>query len=612
MKIKNITIPLFIILNLIQFPILAQCTGGTLVWNDEFSSSSIDFTKWAYQTGDGCAVGLCGWGNGELEYYTTNTNNIGVTGGNLVIKVIKEPTAGSGATFTSGKILSKGLFFKTYGRFEASIRMPEGKGLWPAFWMLPEVNAWPTTGEIDISEYRGDSVLKTSGTLHYGNTWPGNLWDGSDCYHTASLAAAFHLYAVEWNTNEIRWYFDNRLFKIEARTPINSLNPASNNAVVWPWTSNFHILLNMAVGGWFTGTTDPNAIVLTKPTMEIDYVRVYDMTPVVNIQQTPYNGTPSPIPGKIEAEEFDRGCDQAAYYDTDLPNNGLVFRGERVDIQPCVDAGPGYNVGWTANGEWMEYTVNVAATGTYNLDFRVASTSNVGRLHVEMDGTDITGQVSIPNTGAWTNWATVSAINKSMTAGVHIMKVVIDVAGFNFNYLNVITNSVAPVTLIDFSAAQHDSYNLISWTTTKEINNDYFTLERSYNLVEWETTAIITPEGSGEKVQEYAQKDYTALGTLVYYRLKQTDNDGTNTYSQVVAIHLDSAVQIYPNPFSETVSISLPTGTTHAILTDAAGALLSTPTLSNETSVIEIGASWAKGIYLLRLPNGKVFKIVKH
>ena len=606
MKIKNVLI--IILLNLVGVDLFGQCTGGTLVWNDEFSGSTLDMTKWGYQLGDGCPS-LCGWGNSELEYYTNSTSNTYITGGNLVLKVIKQATGGSSASFTSGKILSAGLFYRTYGRFEASIRMPKGNGLWPAFWMLPEVNNWPTTGEIDITEYRGDINNRTSATLHYGNPWPNDKYYGTDYLYSTDLAAAFHTYAVEWDVNEIRFYFDNYLIRIITRIP-NSLNPASNNANVWPWNTNFHIIFNMAVGGWFTGTTDPNTVVLTKPTMEVDYVRVYDMTPVINIQQTPYNGTPAPIPGIVQAEEYDRGCDQAAYYDTDLPNQGGVFRGERVDIEACTDAGGGYDIGWTANTEWMEYTVNVASTGTYDLAFRVAGTS-AGQLHVEMDGTNITGLVNIPNTGSYTTWQSVMASNKSMTAGTHIMRVYFDVAGFNLNYVNITTNSVAPITLIDFSVKKQTGHNDLSWTTASEINNDYFTLERSYDLTTWDVIAIVKSAGSGQSIREYNQKDYAARGTIAYYRLNQTDFDGKNVYSEIIEVRMDEDVKIYPNPFSGEVSVSFPQATTQSTIIDATGNVVSTIAASNDVSTVLLGENWSKGVYMLKLSDGRVFKIVK-
>lgn len=250
----------------------SQC--GQLIWADEFNGPSLDMSKWAHENGNGCPS-LCGWGNGEMQTYTGDVENIRVENGLLVIEAVREDVDGS--QFTSSKLRTLGLESWTYGRFEARMRLPLGNGLWPAFWMLSDNNNWPMTGEIDIMEYRGDKPLETHGTLHYGSAWPNNQWDGNTYTHSSSLADDFHVYAVEWEENEIRWYFDDVLFKQETRNP-NSLNPLSTDDP-WPWGSNFYMILNLAVGGAFTGNPSADQVQLTKPTFEIDYVRVYNGSP---------------------------------------------------------------------------------------------------------------------------------------------------------------------------------------------------------------------------------------------------------------------------------------------------------------------------------------------
>lgn len=422
----------FLFLFALIFPLIskAQTCNGNLVWSDEFDSSALDLTKWVYQTGDGCPS-LCGWGNSELEYYTNSANNIYINSGVLNMKVIKE-TVGS-SSFTSSKIITKGLYSRTYGRFEARMRMPTGNGLWPAFWMLNTNNNWPTTGEIDIMEYRGDQTEITQGTLHYGSASPNNQYDGDSYTNSAGLDQDFHIYAVEWTADDIKWYFDGILFKTETKNP-NSLDPASNNAAVWPWTSDFYIILNMAVGGWFTGTTNAADIVLTKPTFEIDYVRVYDLDNS-SVAQTAYNGTSYSIPGKIECENYDIKCG-GAYYDVDGINNGGKYRTDGVDIETCTDVGGGYNLGFSDVGEWMEYTVNVAQTTNYDLDLRLASGgTGTSALHVEVDGMNVSGSVSIPNTGGWQTWKTYSVKKIALTQGKHVVRLVFGGTNINSNFM---------------------------------------------------------------------------------------------------------------------------------------------------------------------------------
>ncbi len=127
----------------------AQCPR--LVWSDEFNGPTLDLNKWSFQTGDGCDMNLCGWGNNELEYYTNSTDNISVNNGLLSINARRQTI--NNRNYTSGKILTKNKFDFKYGYIEARMKLPTGKGMWPAFWMLPTDNvygAWPTSGELDI------------------------------------------------------------------------------------------------------------------------------------------------------------------------------------------------------------------------------------------------------------------------------------------------------------------------------------------------------------------------------------------------------------------------------------------------------------------------------
>jgi beta-glucanase (GH16 family) len=253
-------------------PILVFSQCGTLIWSDEFNGTTLDGTKWTAQTGNGCP-GNCGWGNSELENYTTSTNNLRVENGTLVLEARKDASG----NYTSGRVTSSGKFSRQYGRFEMRAKIPAGTGLWPAFWMLPTTGPWPNTGEIDVMENRGDQTSTIGGTLHYGNLVPNNRNDGT-AYNlpTGNFNDNFHVFAVDWQIGRIDWYVDGVLFKTETATP-NTLNPPSNNQV-WPWDSyNYYILLNLAVGSAstpYTGFQAPGPWLSGK--YEIDYVRVYD------------------------------------------------------------------------------------------------------------------------------------------------------------------------------------------------------------------------------------------------------------------------------------------------------------------------------------------------
>lgn len=245
--------------------------GWTLVWNDEFSGqdgSLPDPKKWTY------AIGGKGWGNHELEDYTNRKENAHIEKGNLVITAQKESFTGAdGVTrdYTSARLKTQARFTQAYGRFEARIKIPQGQGMWPAFWMLgediPSVG-WPRCGEIDIME----NIGKEPGTVHGSLHGPSITARTSDLTSIFSLPAgqnfadAFHLYAVEWEPNAVRFYVDSNLY-------------ATFNASQWPaggtWVFDhpFFIILSLAVGGDWPG--NPDASTKFPQSMLVDYVRVY-------------------------------------------------------------------------------------------------------------------------------------------------------------------------------------------------------------------------------------------------------------------------------------------------------------------------------------------------
>lgn len=242
----------------------------TLVWSDEFDSangSAPDSSKWVLETGGK------GWGNNELEYYTTRTQNSQITGGNLVITAQREDytgTDGVSRQYTSARMKTAGKFSQKYGRFEARIKIPRGQGMWPAFWMLGDncgTVPWPQCGEIDIMENIGSTPSTVYGTLH-GPGYSG----GSGLSSTYTLpnqqqfADDFHVMSIEWEPNVIRFYVDGNLYK--TRTPSDL--PAGTQ---WVYDHPFFILLNVAVGGNWPG--NPDGTTQFPQTMLVDYVRVY-------------------------------------------------------------------------------------------------------------------------------------------------------------------------------------------------------------------------------------------------------------------------------------------------------------------------------------------------
>ncbi len=219
---------------------------------------------------------------------------------------------------------------------------------------------------------------------------------------------------------------------------------ASSNPQIASVPSQFGVLNGCCDNGtWreFYVTTQP---VSTTTTVEISATyglttRVVPLTIAPAGVTTPYSGSPAPIPGVIQAEDFDVGGEGVSYHDGDRGNEGGAYRQTDVDIENSNDAGGGANVGWIGAGEWLAYTVNVARAGTYRLDARVAASGEGGTLHVDVDGMNATGSLTIPNTGGWQAWTTVSA-TATLPAGIHVVRVSFDAAGpggaiGNFNYL---------------------------------------------------------------------------------------------------------------------------------------------------------------------------------
>jgi beta-glucanase (GH16 family) len=227
-----------------------------LVWADEFNSKGApDSTKWSYDIG----TGDWGWGNNEKEYYTNRSQNVGIEKGKLKITALKENFKGS--AYTSTRMLTRDKFHFTYGKVEVRAKLPIGVGTWPAIWMLGsniKTAGWPNCGEIDIMEHKGCELNKIYTTLHYPKHF-GDKADG-DSIVIKNVNTAFHKYATEWTQASIKFYVDDVLVK-------SYINDTAS-----PFHKDFHIILNVAMGGNFAGAIDDN---ISKASMEVDYVRVY-------------------------------------------------------------------------------------------------------------------------------------------------------------------------------------------------------------------------------------------------------------------------------------------------------------------------------------------------
>ena len=270
--------------------------GWKLTWSDEFDGKEIDKSKWDFDLGNGfydygASQWLSGWGNDELQYYTREADNAFVKDGMLHIRAVKESRDGCG--YTSAKLKTRKrdgttLFAQKYGRFEFRAKMPTGKGVWPALWMLPaddKYGAWAASGEIDIFEARGHEPNKAVGTLHFGGKWPTNT-EVSKTYDLPDKGtmADFHVYAVEWEPGEIRWSVDGKVSatqsfwwssgKTDGAKGAKPTKEADLNAWPAPFDQPFYLVMNVAVGGKFPGKPDKTTAFPVE--MVVDYVRAYE------------------------------------------------------------------------------------------------------------------------------------------------------------------------------------------------------------------------------------------------------------------------------------------------------------------------------------------------
>jgi beta-glucanase (GH16 family) len=504
-------------------------TAYQLVWADEFNGGSIDMGNWTHQIFPGVDSG-----NNELQYYTDRSENSRIEedpdnpgSGNhmLVIEAHKESPKYLGHDYSSARLMSADKADFLYGRFEARIKIPSGKGFWPAFWLLPTdwiYGGWAASGEIDVME-SVNVANEVYGTLHHGGEWPDNVHTGCsyDNQDIQDFGDDFHVYSVEWEPSEFRWYIDGELYCTQTTWS------SPNGSFPAPFDQRFHILLNVAVGGDWPGS--PNTGTVFPQKMWVDYVRVSQNTneqPTVSLSNPlnnaalptgtntltaiasdtdgsieqvkfyangnflgfvteapylfewstadgcynvrvdaidnlgglateiitgvtvgvgcpagPFNGVTAAIPGTIQAENFDQGPAGEAYSDTTSGNLGKAYRTDS-DVDMEASSAGGYNVGWIDDGEYLNYTVDVATAGSYNIDISVASPDGGGVFHIEFDGVDVTGPITVPKTDGWQSWTTVSAV-ASIEAGEQEMRFVAETASsavFNLDFFNITAN----------------------------------------------------------------------------------------------------------------------------------------------------------------------------
>ncbi len=239
--------------------------GLTLSWSDEFSGPTLNTTIWSHQNGDGCP-NVCGWGNNELEYYTDRADNLFFQDGKMIIEA--RPESFQGKNYTSSKIITQGKKPVKFGRIDIRAILPKGKGIWPAFWLMPEKSVfggWPKSGEIDLMEVVGHEPNKTHGTLHFGPGPGSTQINRNTTLPSGTFNDQFHVFSLEWKQDQIKWLVDGNVF-----STVNKADLGSNN---YPFNEEFFVIINLAVGGNWPG--NPDATTTFPQWLIVDYIRIY-------------------------------------------------------------------------------------------------------------------------------------------------------------------------------------------------------------------------------------------------------------------------------------------------------------------------------------------------
>lgn len=235
--------------------------GMELVWEEQFDGSAIDEACWTHEIGNN------GWGNNELQDYTASTKNSFQTGGYLVIEAKEE--ASNGSNYSSARMITAGKKEFKYGRIDIRAKLPTGRGIWPALWMLGSNfwdEGWPQCGEIDIMELIGHQDNIVYGTAHYGeNPSSHNFMGGQDFLIGESFSDIFHVYSILWDEDLIIWYRDGIEFF--------RLQPDDIGSNPWPFNEEFFFIFNIAVGGDWPGS--PDQTTLFPQRLVVDYIRVF-------------------------------------------------------------------------------------------------------------------------------------------------------------------------------------------------------------------------------------------------------------------------------------------------------------------------------------------------
>lgn len=457
------------------------------VWCDEFDVDGLpDPTRWGYD------VGGHGWGNRELQFYTqANLDNAFIKDGVLHLQAIKESLGSN--DYTSARLVTRQRGDWLYGRIQIKAKMPSGRGLWPAIWMLPTnriYGGWPYSGEIDIMEYVGYDPGIVHGTIHTGAF--NHMRNTQIGFRTAlpTVEEQFHLYEMIWEPGRIELFIDGERFAHFEFNPNASVGISNSDA--WPFDDAFHLILNVAVGGTWGGLRGVDDDIFPQ-SMQVQYVRVFQRD-----YQALSKGTPSrvnaPIVLKsthqsiqfkwdriedefiafyniymndtfvgrttvnaftiedlvpdteydivIEAENFaGNRSPQVSLTASTLPirNINLRIQAQAFDamsgviIERTQDSSGDLHVSSIDTGDTMEYILEVFKAGTYQITYRVSSETE-GRIELLTRSRFPLVVTTIPATGGAQSWQDVTSESFNLNPGIYTFRLRAAVGGFKLNY----------------------------------------------------------------------------------------------------------------------------------------------------------------------------------
>ncbi|GGH66849.1 beta-glucanase (GH16 family) [Filimonas zeae] len=457
----------------------------TLIYQDEFNGTGKpDITKWTIDPRPK------GWINGEQQVYTDSSyDNARLRNGCLVITGKRDfPNYNTTEPWSSGRVISQNKMDFKYGKVEVRARLPRARGSWPAIWLMPTTSAygdWPRSGELDIMEHVGNKFGTVLSTVHTQNN---NWMNGSHTSGNRTITdvdTVFHVYAMEWSEDSIRFTFDS----LHCYTYVNPKTDWKD----WPFDQKFHIILNVAIGGGMGGAvTDAD----WPDSMLVDYVRVYQKgigTPVLDsITLTPANrayisgksfqytskvfdqndfplpvtpvysitGTGNSItstgratvvtPGTITATATYNGDTLRAIANATIRAANYKPVPARIEAEafdysntcctePAQDTSGVLNVSYIANTSFMEYDIQTPWAGKYRLQLRAAvNTASTVRILL---GDSLLTTMQLPASGGWQTWRTVTSGLLNLPGGKHTLTLQSTTSGWNFNWLKVIRDS---------------------------------------------------------------------------------------------------------------------------------------------------------------------------